>query len=436
MVEFLLSIVYFFIFCFLISKMSLFNDSRIPKFWFVGIFGIKIIVSIILTTIYSKYYTNRDTADIFKYFDDSMVIFEAIKTNPLDYIKMTLGIDFDYKYYTVNYYQYMNHWTRPYSGGLINDSHLIIRLNALIRLFSFGHFQVHNVFINFISLIGLTSIYKAFKPLLLNKEKVLFYLIFLIPSVLFWGSGLLKESIIFLGMGLLLNHLFQINDRFKISSVIFILIGALLIAFSKLYILIILLIPILGYLMNSYLKLKKNIYGYLISFSLFIISINVVPLIYNQLDLIHQIANKQQTFSRFILEVETNSGFTIPELSNGLSIIENIPNALLNSLIRPFFWECNSLFVWLSALENLLVLICLLIAFIYRKTMSSQQQNIFIFNLLFVFCLFSLIGLTTPVFGAIIRYKIPGLILLLISLLLLVDLEKIKSIHPFLNKIL
>jgi len=200
--------------------------------------------------------------------------------------------------------------------------------------------------------------------------------------------------------------------------------------------LIALFIPVLGYLMNSYLKMKKNIYNYLISGILFFLTIYIAPLINTRLDFVAQITNKQQTFSRFIAEVTTNSGFTIPTLTDGFSILRNIPNALLNTVIRPFLWECNSLFVWLSASENIAVIAFVFIAVYYRKKMTVQQKNIFIFNLIFVLSLFSLIGLTTPVFGTIIRYKIPGLILLLISLLLLVDLEKIKVKYPFFNKIL
>lgn len=436
MAEFLLSIFYFIIFCFLISKMSFFKDSQVPKFWFIVIFGIKIIVSVLLTLIYTNYYTDRDAADIFKYFDDSLAMFDALKTNPIDYFKMLFGIDNDHSYFMVNYYQFMNHWTRPYSNDLISDSHIIIRFNAFVRLFSFGYFQVHNIFINFVSLVGLTAMFKAFKPFLLNKEKILFYVVFLTPSVLFWGSGLLKESIIFFALGLLLFNLFKITTQFKIIPFLLIVFSVILIIYTKLYLLIALSIPILGYLINHFFKMSKSIYGYTISFVLFLITINIAPLINEQLDFVYQIANKQQTFSRFIAEVSTNSGFLIPELTDGFSILLSIPNAMLNTVIRPFLWECNSLFVWFSAFENIAIITSVIIAFYYRKKMSPIQKNIFFFNLIFVFCLFSLIGLTTPVFGAIIRYKIPGLILLLISLLLLVDLEKIKEKHPLFKKIL
>ena len=436
MIEFLLSTFYFAIFCFIISKIAFFKEKNIPRSWFLILFGLKIIVSVFLTYLYSKYYTNRDTADIFKYFDDSKIMFGAIKTNPFDYLKMLIGFDNDSTHFNNNYYQYMGNWIRPETNDLFTDTHIIIRFNAFVHLFSFGYIHVHNVFINFISIIGLTTIFKAFKPFLYHKEKVLFYLLAFIPSILFWGSGLLKESIIFFALGILFLNIFRLTKQFKLLYLVYILISVLLIIYTKFYLLVALSIPILGYLLNLYFSLKKPVIGYLISFTLFMITITIAPLIFEELNFIKQIAIKQQDFSRFILVEGATSGFILPELSDGISLLTNIPNALLNTLVRPFLWECNALFVWLSAFENIAVLALIIIAIIFRKKMNTAQKNIFYFNLIFVFCLFTLIGLTTPVFGAIMRYKIPGLILLLISLLLLVDLQKIKHKYPFLKKIL
>ena len=90
----------------------------------------------------------------------------------------------------------------------------------------------------------------------------------------------------------------------------------------------------------------------------------------------------------------------------------------------------------LSAFENIAVIAFIIIAIIFRKKMNLLQKNTFYFSLFFAVGLFILIGLTTPVFGAIMRYKIPGLILLLIALLLVLDVQKIKHKHPFLKKIL
>ena len=435
MTDFLLSTFYFIIFCFVISKIAFFKENSIPRFWFISLFALKVLTSIFLTFLYSKYYTNRDTADIFKYFDDSKIMFDAIKTNPFDYLKMLFGLDNE-THLNNNYYQHMGNWVRPGTKDLFSDTHVIIRFNAFVHLFSFGNIHIHNIFINFISIIGLTTIFKAFKPFLKKKEKALFYILAIIPSILFWGSGLLKESIILFALGLFFLNLFRLKKQFKILHLTYILSAVLLIIYTKFYLLAALSIPVLGYLFNHYLSLSKSIYGYLISLVLFIITVNISPLISQDLNFIKQIAVKQQDFSRFILIEGATSGFLIPELSDGFSLIKNIPNALLNTLVRPYLWECNALFVWLSTFENITVLTLIITAIVFRKKMNKAQKNIFYFNLIFVFCLFTLIGLTTPVFGAIMRYKIPGLILLLISILMLIDLQKIKHKYPILKKIL
>lgn len=389
-----------------------------------------------LTSLYTNYYQNRETADIFKYFDDSKVMFDALKTDPVDYFKMVLGFDFGNNYLNENYYSYMQHWVRPYSNNLFSDTHIIIRFNALVRLFSWGYFHVHNVFINFLSLIGLTYIYKAFKPFLAQKEKPLFYVLFLIPSVLFWGSGLLKESIIFFALGLFFYGLFNCAQRFKLTYFLALLIGVVLILYTKFYLLVALAISIFGFIVYHFTSIKKPVYAYLFSVSFLIGLLAILPLFNDQLDIVFQVANKQQTFSRFITEMPANSSFFIPELSNAYSILINIPNALLNIFVRPYYWECNSLFILLSAIENTMVLGFIFIAIYFRKKMDKSIQNLIYFNLTFVFCLFVLIGLTTPVFGAVMRYKIPGLLMLLIALLMMIDIQKIKSKYPILRKIL
>jgi hypothetical protein len=435
MIEFLLSAFYFLIFCLIIIKTSFFKDENISKPWFIGLFGLKVMVGVVLTLIYSKYYTDRSTADIFKYFDDGKILFKAFESNPKDYLKMIVGINSDTEYFNTTYYQKMKFWTRAYKNGLVSDTHIIIRFNALLQFLSFGYFSVHNVFMNFISFIGLIALFKTFQHFLKGKERMLFIIISLIPSVLFWGSGLLKEGIIFLGVGLLVYSIFKLNSKFKLIYILLGSLGFLLIIYTKLYLMVVLSIPSFGYFINSVFKFKKKLYGYGLSILTFLVSINLLPLIHPPLNFVQQIVNKQLAFSRFITSVETNSGFQIPELSDGMSLLKNIPNALINTTLRPYLWECNSAFILMSFTENILLLAFISLCILFRKKMASTQQNAFYFCLIFTITLYALIGLTTPVFGAIVRYKIPGLLLISISMLFILDLEKLKTKFPFLSKI-
>ena len=113
------------------------------------IFLLKIFFGILFFLIYTYYYADRATADIYKYFDDSKVMYEAICKNPIGFFKMIVGIKNDNSYFDKMYYFHMNNWYRKYESNVFNDNHIIIRFNAIVRIFSFGYYQVHNVFINF-----------------------------------------------------------------------------------------------------------------------------------------------------------------------------------------------------------------------------------------------------------------------------------------------
>ncbi len=432
--EILLTILYFLLFCFIIYKIKFFNDSIIPKHWFIVAFGVKLIFGILLTMIYTYYYTDRNTADIYKYFDDSKIMFDAFFTNTTDFFKMLFGVDNNTKYFDANYYRVMTYWYRPYNSNLFSDSHVIIRFNTLIRFFSFGYFNVHNVFINFISLLGFTALYKTFSNYISSK-KLLFYIIFGVPSVIFWSSGLLKEGIIFFGLGFLCLYSFKIAQQFKWKYLLAIIPCLIIITYTKFYLLAVLFIPFTGYLINKKLNLKKVIYGYLIAMSFVLISSYILPLINSNYSVVAHLVDKQLSFTRYIAVVKTNSGFKLPPLSDAYSVLASTPNALFTTLLRPFVWESKSAFILVYAIENLFILAFIMLCFIFRKKHTSNK-NIFWFNLIFSLILFILIGLTTPVFGSIVRYKIPGLVFLLIAFIMMLDVDKLKTKFKFLQKIL
>ena len=108
--------------------------------------ALKVLAGVGMYWLYTSYYPDRSTADIFKYFDDSKVMFDALFEQPGDYFKMLFGIANEGAHFDESYYQQMNHWFRKWERGIYNDSHTIIRFNALVRLFSFWVLQCAHCF--------------------------------------------------------------------------------------------------------------------------------------------------------------------------------------------------------------------------------------------------------------------------------------------------
>lgn len=103
-----------------------------------------------------------------------------------------------------------------------------------------------------------------------------------------------------------------------------------------------------------------------------------------------------------------------------------VPQSLYNVLCKPFFYDARGALDLVASFENLLFLIVAVFCFIYRNS-SFVNRNLLWFCIFLVGSSFLLVGLTTTVLGAIVRYKVPFLPFLLMIPLLFLDGEKWKK---------
>jgi len=388
-------------------------------------FIIKVLTGVIVSLIYTYYYTDRSTADIYKYFDDSKVMYDALYRKPLDFFRMLFGIHNDNPYFDRNYYSIMNNWYRPYEPNVYNDNHTIIRFNAVVRLVSFGYYNVHTVFMCFFSTIGLLALFKTFFPLLKNKRKELAVLLFLMPSVLFWGSGVLKEGLLLFGLGILLLSFTKLTDKgFSFRFIIGMLIGLLILAYLKYYILTILIPLLISNFITAKTKIRPVFIIYLAVIILFFAILLNIYRIFPQYHVLEILAQKQNSFVYLAEKINAGSIYEHRLLQPDIrDFIIKSPKAFYTVLFRPFIFETDSPFILLAAFENSLLVMATVFCFFFL-TFRREYTNMLLFCIFFVIITFVLTGLTTPVLGAVVRYKIPALPFLAITLLLIFDKDK------------
>ncbi|MDP4266892.1 MAG: hypothetical protein Q8880_05615 [Bacteroidota bacterium] len=379
----------------------------------------KIIAGVFLSLIYTYYYKERYYADTFKYFDDSKVMYDAFYTNPMDFLKMFTGFHNDTPHFKI-YYNQMNHWLREYESDLYNDSHTIIRLNALLRFISGGYYYVHVIFMCFMSLIGLTAIYRAFQNHFNSKRTLLFVSIFLIPSVVFWTSGVLKEGLLIFGLGLLIYNYFNCLNKVRIVNLLMIIFSFIILLFTKAYIVASLVPCLIAYTIvnktgNKYIKTKYMLV--LLFFSIAGISLKYIMPKY---DIVFLLYLKQSDFFGLASSVNSGSLISLRHMDNNLiSLLLTIPQGLFNVIFHPFIWESKSFLIFFASIENLII-ICIVCWCIYKLKIEEENKNMILFFCSFIFFNLVLIGITTPVTGAIVRYKVPILpFIMLLSFLLL-----------------
>ncbi len=434
--EILLTIFYSLLFIYLIYKLPFFKVDGFSWKSLTVVFILKIAAGLVMYFIYTYYYTVRSTADIFRYFDDSRVMYDALWKHPLDYFKMLTGIGNDSSYFDL-YYKNMNNWYRVFESNIYNDSHTIIRFNAAIRLFSFGYFNVHTVFMCFLSLTGLVALFKFFVGYLAEKKRELFFAIFLLPSVLFWGSGVLKEAILLFGMGMLLYNLQKLTrEKVNPGAIIWLLFSLLLLIYTKYYIFIILIPLLVAFLWCKYTDQKRCLLKYSLVLLVYIavgLNIHWVFPGYNMLEII---AQKQNDFIGLAKEMHSGSLLTEHLMQpNLISLLSDAPFALYNTLVRPYIFEADSFLILFSALENLIIFAIIILCLIFSLRKIPHKSVLFL-CLFFFIGTFTLTGLTTPVMGAMVRYKVPAMPFLLIFFIMLLNKEKFISRFHFLKKIL
>ena len=394
--ELLLSLTYASFFIFILYRFSFFQLEGITKHAIPAVFVLKIAVGLLLWVIYTFYYTNRATADIYKYFDDSKVIFDALKTKPVHYVKMLLGIQNNSPEFAV-YYSTMNYWSRQHNAGTFNDGHTVTRLNAFLRLFSMGYYMVHTIFICFISLVGFTAIYKTFSSFFKDKRRELFLVVFLLPSVLFWSSGVLKEGILFFAMGLLL---FYFRPPYTLKKLTICFLMAFLMVLSKFYVWIALMPSLLFLLIVQVYGPSKIAWKFGSVVFIFI-------LLAGTIDRFSPIQSPFVTLSQKQIE------FTL--LSEGKLEDSN------HQPIAPAGSSFTILFVFSCV--------------VFHQPMQVIKWEHVLFCLSFVGIQFLIIGTTTPILGAIARYKVVALPFLLIAFLFILDKDKLVKRFPFIKKL-
>lgn len=123
------------------------------------------------------------------------------------------------------------------------------------------------------------------------------------------------------------------------------------------------------------------------------------------------------------------AGSAIPmeRLTNNFSSFARVvPFSFYNVLCKPFFYDAKGALDLVASLENLLFLTLIIFCLVYRSP-SRANSNLFWFCVFAVLSAFLLVGLTTTVLGAIVRYKVPFLPFLLMIPVLFLDGEKWKK---------
>lgn len=334
----------------------------------------------------------------------------------------------------INFFTTLFHNTYPEGYGNFLVSHnswwndvkanFYVKIIAIFDVFSFGHYYVNVIFYSFLSFFGPIAVYRVMQDVFPTKKIAVLLASFLIPSFLYWTSGLHKEGLIFLGIGLIVYYFYFGFKEKKISfpRILLMLFCFCLVLGLRNFLIIPLLPALIAWTVSANVKYKP-IWVYSGIYLLFIIIFFASKYIHPQLDLVNAVVIKQNEFS----QLGGNSAVDVTLVKpTFISFLLNFPQAISLSILRPYPSDVHHLLSLAAAIEVFCFYILIVFFFLYRKN-GVALSPFLLFCLFFSFSVLLMIGYSVNILGAIVRYRSIALPFLFVPIIAQIDWKRIGA---------
>lgn len=418
--EYLLFVAYLVLFGWLATKVKFFRLTGLSKAQVVIIFLLKIMAGIFYGWIGLYYGDLAQMQDTWSFHVGGIQEYHLLYNDPQEY--------------------FTNLFRDPYDGGVkkffdSNDSYwndlkgnIFIKILSVFDIFSFGHYYVNVIFYSFVTLFGVTAIYRVMSDVFPGRKTAVLIATFLVPSFLYWSSGLHKEGLIFTGMSFVIYvvYFFLKEKRMGVMRMLCLVAGLLLLLALRNFIIIILLPALAAWIVaDRFPKYRIAIFsGMYLLFGLFFFNARYVN---PHLDFPQAVVNKQQAFMKL---VGGNSSVPITQVEpTAVSFLKNTPQAINLSAIRPYPSDVRHILSLAAATEinSLLLLFAIFLFFHYRK---QKPKTVILFCIFFSATFLLSIGFSVNNLGAIVRYRSIILPLLIVPMAAGIDWYRLAK---FLN---
>ncbi|MGY3089647.1 hypothetical protein ACVWYF_002695 [Hymenobacter sp. UYAg731] len=383
------------------------------KKYFIPALTVKIVGAIALGILYHTLYSG----DTNNYFKQAGIVYHAFGDSfaaGLELVTTSGDVTPAIAKYTSQLYWF----------GHGSNEYFVIRVAAVFALLSFDTYTVIAVLFAVATFSGMWVMYMTFAKIRPQVYKELAIAVFFLPSVFFWGSGLLKDSLCLGALGWLFYCFYRgaIERKNVIRCLVLgVMMGAVILS-MKTYILLAFMPPALLWVFNENTRGIKSAAVRWVAKPLFLgVGAMVALFAMSQLaaadarfnlDKIGEQSKLTADYLQKVSQTEQGSGYNIGVQDGTLGGMAKLaPQAIIVSLFRPFLWEARNPTMLLSALEAT-YFILLTVRIFWRvglfKTIGAIG-SVPVLTLCFVFSLIFAIsvGISSGNFGTLVRYKIP-----------------------------
>jgi hypothetical protein len=368
--------------------------------------------------------------DTFSYHEAATTLREVFQISQSDFFEILFSSTEKSKILLDNYLFEHDHVLRSYESNFA-----VIRLDTFLSPITQGFYLPTCLFFSIISYWGIWQAFRSMCMVFSMNDKNLALAFLYFPTVVFWGSGVMKDTICIGSLCLLLSctlNMLYFSKRLILNSILCYLLLIILLN-VKSYIAIAYL-PSLAILVYAALMGKVKILPLRVGLTAIVIIVLVIslPTITERLNEI--ILKQAEELVADIVKLNGNlqanaaSAFDIgisPEnITQAEDLLNYFPAALNVSFFRPYLWESKSVAMLISAIESTLffcfTIFIFLRGYLIRPLGRIFKHKVLLTNFIFSILFGGLVGLSTSNFGTVVRYKMPCMPLIL-SVLLIVN---------------
>jgi hypothetical protein len=397
-----------------IQKKKLYNHPEY-KYFTYGLLA-KITGAIGLGLIYYFYYP--DGGDTTNYFESARAYVNLFFKNKEDFFQGWIGSSKE------DYYFFDESTGYPVYYHRDPNSFFVVRLLISLVALGFKSYFASAVLTASVTYTGLWKLYQTFLQEFPLLQRELAIAILFIPSCVFWGSGLAKDSFTLSAIGWFTYafYHFFIKRKFKFIYGLEIFISSFIIIAIKPYIFFALLPGTILWLSNEQIsKIKNSTLRFITTPFLLLIGASLAYYSLTQMGdslglykvdkVLDQAVIVQQDMKA---EYYHGKSFDIGDFdASAIGVASKAPIAIFSGIFRPGIWDVRNVVMLVSSIENTYLLILTIFLLLRLKVFGFflliRKHPLLLFSMLFsLFFAFS-VGLTVANFGSLVRLRIPEL---------------------------
>lgn len=388
---YLLFTLYLAIGCFLITRMPFIKNAGLGSRLVLILFLLKIFAAILLGWMSQKFYPQGN--DYWGLNEAGWREYQMLFSNPKKFFT-----EIFISPYQNGYQGFFN------STGYWNDlkNTLIGKSLAFCNILSRGNYYINSLFFNLVGFIGHVALYRVFADIYHKQKWPVIIGCFLLPSTLYFSSGIHKDLIIFSMLGTYSYALyFSIKDKARLKYSALLVLSFILLLLIRNFVAVAIIPASIGFAISS--KKKWNAWLTFASvYSIAFVLLGIFQFIRPSFQPMKIIAQKQQDFLELpVASSQIDKHVLEPNLQ---SFVQNAPQAIDQALLRPYIWETPTKFLVPLAIELLIYELLFIVMVIgYKKGEPVAPFLLFGFMISLSMLLFT--GYIVPNIGSIVRYR-------------------------------